>query len=98
MLANYADIEISDGIYADIEVDFECVHPGYRATWDDPGEGPEFEITGFRIESVWTDNWFRDATELGDWADILYAATDKVLDNIPDLYEGQLDAWEGNYE
>ena len=89
------DVEVKDGIYVDLEIEFVCCSPGYAATWDEPGEGPEFEITGWEITGAWSDGWNKSGAALnaGGWMDVLAKAVDPILDDIPDLYDCQYDAY-----
>ena len=86
------DIELSETVHSDVLVYFTCTHPGYRGTYEYPGEGPEFEIQDIEVESVSGETWEKDGDELGSWDAMVREAAEKAVDRL-DLYDEQFEAY-----
>jgi hypothetical protein len=46
-----------------LEVEYRITHRGYPATYDDPGEGPEWEIVSVTLLRDWTKSELEEAVE-----------------------------------
>lgn len=91
MWIRLSEVELSDGVIADCIVEFDCISRGYPATYWEPGEGPEFEITDAYVEEAWGETWTKTRREMGDWVQILDERFNEIVDDYPDLYELQYD-------
>jgi hypothetical protein len=88
-------VELNENIEADVEVFFVCTHPGYRGTWDHPGEPPEFEIHDVALEHVYGRVWDKNPDDLPlEWFGVFQKAAEDAVDDYCELYEHQLDAYE----
>lgn len=89
------EVEVKEGVYAEVSIDFNCISHGYPSTFFEPAEYPEFEIVGWELCGVYTEEWEKSAVELedGDWREVMELIVGPLLDNIPDLYERQYDAY-----
>lgn len=84
------DIELSENVWCNAIVDFECSRRGSPGNFWEPGEGPEFEIIELYVEEAWGVHWNKGRTEMGSWVSILDKRLAEVID--PDhLYEAQYD-------
>ena len=89
--------ELTESITANLVLRFACVSPGYRSTWECPGEPPEFEIREVGIEEVWAndDSWIKGGEEdLGDWTPIVQALADNVDEADGLVFDDLLEAYQ----
>lgn len=84
------EVELSERVSAVVDVEFECVHPGYNGTLFEPPEGPEFEIVAINLIYMTPsdDAWTKTADDdLPDW----------VMERIWELVEDYNDLYECQY-
>ena len=60
---------VRDGVDYDVVIEFDarCVSPGHRGSWDDPAEGPEFEIAITGIEFDTSPLWSLTAEDIAEF-------------------------------
>jgi len=94
----YCDLtlELTEVLEADVCVSFNCSFPGSRATYYDPPEPPEFDITDVEINTLFGSSYEKTSEELYDagWLSVVEEKAREALEaNDEQLYEAQLEAY-----
>lgn len=94
MWVRLTDLYLSENVWCNAIVEFDCSSPGCSGDyWTEP-EGPEFEVKEFYVEEAWggsiNDSWEKGRDDLGDWVgildDLLNKNYDPTYDNYDELY------------
>ena len=95
MHVTLTDVQVTEYLFCDVDVEFELIHPGHRGSWVEEPVGPEFEITGYSVLEAWGENWNKSREQLDEagWLDLVEDTVDSLLDSYCELYELQNDVY-----
>lgn len=88
-------LELTESVEAEVTVYFNCTFRGCAATYYDPPEPPEFEITDIEVDWVAGRDWCKSGRELMDagFYNPVHNKVEEALEAYDELYDHQIDAY-----